>query len=55
MFYYVALMLVSCFGSFDGSGALSGTPENILIVVIALVTYYWGSATALKAPRINHD
>ncbi|MGJ8514493.1 APC family permease [Carnimonas bestiolae] len=55
LFYYVALMLVSCFGSFDGSGALSGTPENILIVVIALITYYWGSATALKAPRINHD
>lgn len=53
--YYIALYVLSWFGSFGGTGGLAGSPENILLLIISLVGYYWGSSSALATPRINHD
>lgn len=53
--YYIALGVVSYLGSFGGIGVLSSPMDIIAIVVVSLVTYYWGVATSFKVPVIPDE
>ncbi|RYL94381.1 APC family permease [Sporolactobacillus sp. THM7-4] len=47
IFYYAGIMVVSCFGTFGGSGLLSQPWDVVGITVISLISYYWGTCTCL--------
>lgn len=53
--YYIVLMIISWAGTFGGHSYLSGTVAYILVVVLALVTYFWGIMSASKSPVITDD
>ncbi|KPV44338.1 APC family permease [Alicyclobacillus ferrooxydans] len=55
--YYIVMFLVSKFGdkAFGGCGALKTPVDQIIVVVIALIAYYWGVAAALPKANITEE
>lgn len=53
--YFIVLGVISWAGTFGGHNYLSGTVAYILVVVLALVTYFWGVMSASKSPVIADD
>lgn len=55
VFYYLAIMVVSCFGMFGGNGAIKQPWDVVCVVIISLVTYYWGTRTGLPKAVFDED
>lgn len=53
--YYVCLGLLSWLGTYGGRGLIPAPWDSILLVLMALVTYYWGVNSALETPRITEE
>ncbi len=55
--YYVAMLLISYLGdkTFGGIGALKTPVDQILIIVVALVCFFWGTHSALPQPTIERE
>lgn len=55
--YYVVLFFVSMLGdkAFGGTGLLKTPVDQIIIVIISLIAYYWGIASALPSPTLEPD
>ena len=53
--YYIALAILSYFGTFGGVGAIGAPWDMILVLVISLVCYYWGIASSLAVPVITRE
>ncbi|QQE77420.1 APC family permease [Alicyclobacillus sp. SO9] len=55
--YYVLMFFVSLLGSksFDGLNVLSTPWDQIAVVVIAIVCYYWGVASAVRVPHYQES
>ncbi len=55
--YFVAMFFISMFGNFGGGkGAIAAPYDQFLIIVVALIAYYWGVASALPKPvLLDHE
>jgi len=53
--YYVALFILSYVGSFGGKDYISSPVDIIILVIIALVTYFWGIASSYETPVIPDE
>ncbi len=55
--YFVVMLLISKFGStaFGGTGALKTPLDQIIVIIISLVAYYWGVASALPKSNITEE
>jgi hypothetical protein len=50
--YYIAMLIFSYLGTFDGgANILQGPYDQIIVAVVSLVIYYWGVNTGL--PNVN--
>jgi amino acid transporter len=45
--YFAIMIGLSYFGTFEGTGALAGPWDQIIVALVSLVVYYWGVKTAL--------
>ncbi|WP_026678997.1 APC family permease [Fictibacillus gelatini] len=55
VFYYGAMIAISYFGLFGGTKALGHPWDLIIVTVVSLVTYYWGSRTGLPEAVFDDD
>ncbi len=55
VFYYSAIMVVSYLGTFGGTSVLKTPLDQIFVVVIALITYYWGGHAGLPKAVFDDD
>ncbi|MCI1880588.1 MAG: APC family permease [Sporolactobacillus sp.] len=53
IFYYVAMLFVSFFGTFGGNGLLAQPWDLLSITAASLIAYYWAAATCL--PKAEFD
>jgi amino acid transporter len=56
--YYLFIAVMSYIGAYTGSGMKSYIPypwDTVVVIVGALVFYYWGKASALSKPVITPD
>lgn len=55
--YYVAMFLMSWLGSgaFGGKNVFKTPVDQIIVVVIALVCYYWGVASGVAKPHLEEE
>lgn len=53
--YYIAMFFISYLGTFGGHGQFKTPWDQIAVIVVALICYYWGIATALPTPTITED
>jgi amino acid transporter len=53
--FYVLELIISYLGTFGGKGILPYPLDNILIIVGAVVFFYWGLNSALEIPMIDSD
>lgn len=53
--YYLALGGLSYLGTYGGTGAIPAPLDSVLLVVMALTTYYWGVRSGLSTPRITDE
>jgi hypothetical protein len=52
--YYVAMMIFSYLGTFDGGANILGAPyDQILVAVVSLGIYYWGVNTGIPNVEIG--
>ncbi|MBN8713615.1 MAG: APC family permease [Xanthomonadales bacterium] len=51
--FYVLVLIVSYLGTFGGRGIIGHPWDSLAVVVIALVTYYWGAYTGLPPAKLN--
>ncbi|CAM3713366.1 APC family permease [Alicyclobacillus pomorum] len=51
--YFAIMIVLSYFGTFEGTGAIRGPWDQIVVALISVVVYYWGVKTAL--PRAVFD
>lgn len=51
--YYAAMLLVSLLGSssFGGKNVLATPVDQIVVIIVALVCYYWGRGSAVQSPQ----
>ncbi|MFM2484621.1 APC family permease [Celerinatantimonas yamalensis] len=50
--YYVGLYVISYLGTYGGIKALGSTTAMVAIVLLALITYFWGIVSAYERPEI---
>ncbi|MFC7395516.1 APC family permease [Scopulibacillus cellulosilyticus] len=55
VFYYAAMILISYLGLFGGTEILKQPWDLIMIVSVSLITYYWGSYSALPKAIFDDD
>jgi amino acid transporter len=55
VFYYAAIIVVSYIGAFGGHNWLKAPWDQVVVGVIALVTYYWGGHTGLPNASFDDD
>ncbi len=48
--YFVAMFIISYIGDFGGKNLIPSPWDQILVIVVSLIAYYWGTATALPQP-----
>lgn len=55
--YYIVMLFVSKFGStaFGGTGLLKTPYDQIVVVIVAIIAYYWGVSSALAKPNITTE
>ncbi|MBU9827233.1 APC family permease [Rahnella aquatilis] len=53
--YYVAIFILSYFGTYGGTGTISSPLDMVLVVVVTLVCYYWGVASGHEKLEIPPD
>lgn len=53
--FYAAMLVLSWAGSFGGHGYISHPLDTLVVAVVALVIYYWGSAVALPAALVDFN
>lgn len=55
--YFVVMLLISRFGStaFGGTGALKTPVDQIIVIIVSLVAYYWGVRAALPKSNITEE
>ncbi|MFC7394809.1 APC family permease [Scopulibacillus cellulosilyticus] len=55
IFYCIAMIVISYLGTFGGKGILPAPWDQLVIVVLSLVSFYWGVASALPNPAFESD
>jgi len=55
--FYIGLFIISYLGDkgFGGTGAISSPVDVILVIIIALIAFYWGVASALPTAAIEPE
>ncbi len=48
--YFVVMFLLSMLGSFGGTGSIPAPWDQVLVIVVSIIAYYWGKASALPKP-----
>ena len=53
--YYIAMFILSLLGdkSFGGLGILPSPWDQIIVIIVSLVAFYWGVASALPKPNLD--
>lgn len=51
--FYILIFIISYLGTFGGRGIIGHPWDSLVVVVIALVTYYWGANTGLPPSKLN--
>jgi amino acid transporter len=55
VFYYLAIIVISYLGTFGGAQALKSPWDQIVIAIVALISYYWGGRTGLPKAVFDED
>ncbi|KQL52885.1 aspartate:proton symporter [Heyndrickxia shackletonii] len=55
VFYYASIIVISYFGLFGGTEAIKHPWDLLIVVVISIITYYWGSRTGLPKAVFDDD
>ncbi|GEO25389.1 aspartate:proton symporter [Alicyclobacillus acidoterrestris] len=55
VFYYAAIIIVSKLGDFGGIAWIPRVWDQVVIAVIAVITYYWGGRTGLPKAMLDED
>lgn len=55
--YYIAMLLISYFGdtNFGGIGKIPSPWDQIALIIVSLIAFYWGLASALKKPNLDQE
>lgn len=53
--FYLMELAISYLGSFGGIGVIPYPYDNFLVIIGAIIVFYWGVNTALDKPLIDHD
>lgn len=53
--YYIALLILSYFGTYGGKGYISSPLDSVLLTAVALITYYWGVSACYDNPLIPDE
>jgi amino acid transporter len=51
--FYILIFIISYLGTFGGRGIIGHPWDSLVVVAIALVTYYWGANTGLPSSKLN--
>lgn len=57
IFYYAAMLVISYLGSnsFGGQNILKTPIDQIAVIIVAIVCYYWGVSSAVAVPHYDED
>ncbi|KVC57804.1 APC family permease [Burkholderia stagnalis] len=53
--FYAAMIALSYFGGFGGTGALAHPYDTVVVAAVALVIYYWGANTGVPSAKLQLD
>lgn len=53
--YYIAMLILSKLGTFDGLNMISSPLDMLLVAVVALICYYWGARTCIEKPILVEE
>ncbi|MGU7780998.1 APC family permease [Burkholderia sp. PU8-34] len=53
--FYAAMIVLSYFGGFGGTGQLAHPYDTVVVALVALVIYYWGAHTGVPSAKLQLD
>ncbi|WP_175819414.1 APC family permease [Burkholderia sp. BCC0419] len=53
--FYAAMIVLSYLGGFGGTGRLAHPYDTVVVAAVALVIYYWGAHTGVRADKLQLD
>ncbi|MDR0243503.1 MAG: APC family permease [Burkholderia sp.] len=53
--FYAAMIVLSYLGGFGGTGRLAHPYDTVVVAAVALVIYYWGASTGVRADKLQLD
>ncbi|MCA8096374.1 APC family permease [Burkholderia contaminans] len=53
--FYGAMIVLSYLGGFGGTGRLAHPYDTVVVAAVALVIYYWGANTGVRADKLQLD
>ncbi|WP_175950546.1 APC family permease [Burkholderia sp. BCC0405] len=53
--FYAAMIVLSYLGGFGGTGRLAHPYDTVVVAAVALVIYYWGANTGVRADKLQLD
>ncbi|KVL37568.1 APC family permease [Burkholderia sp. MSMB1835] len=53
--FYAAMIVLSYLGGFGGTGRLAHPYDTAVVAAVALVIYYWGAHTGVRADKLQLD
>ncbi|AOI75670.1 APC family permease [Burkholderia sp. NRF60-BP8] len=53
--FYAAMIVLSYLGGFGGTGRLAHPYDTAVVAAVALVIYYWGARTGVRADKLQLD
>lgn len=53
--HYVAMLVLSYVGSFDGINVLRSPWDQLLVALVSVGIYFWGGQTELAQPIVDED
>lgn len=53
--FYAAMIVLSYLGGFGGTGRLAHPYDTAVVAAVALVIYYWGARTGVRADKLRLD
>ncbi len=51
--FYAAMIVLSYFGGFGGTGQLAHPYDTVVVAAVALVIFYWGANTGIRSDKLQ--
>ena len=51
--FYVAMIVLSYFGGFGGTGQLAHPYDTAVVAIVSLAIYYWGARTGVPSAKLQ--